>query len=139
MYLCIEYQIYLSEVTEFLDFSLILSSILAIVFQNEVLEIKKISLKVYPSMVNDVQHILGINFVIIFSFLQLIGKLSIKSNPHSLTRSKTTDHHFVEALYMKFLFRFSFYLTCLFVFKDFHFYYNSAISNCKNHSNAVCS
>lgn len=42
VYLCIEYQIYLSEVTEFLDFSLILSSILAIVFQNEVLEIKKI-------------------------------------------------------------------------------------------------
>lgn len=72
-------------------------------------------------------------------FLQLIGKLSIKSNPHSLARSKTPDHHFVEALYMKFLFRFSFYLTCLFVFRDFHFYYNSAISNCKNHSNAVCS
>lgn len=91
-------------------------------------------------MVNDVRHILGMNCVIISSFfLQLIGKLSIKSNPHSLARSKTTDHHFVEALYMKFLFRFSFYLTCLFVFKDFHFYYNSAISNCKNHSNAVCS
>lgn len=91
-------------------------------------------------MVNDVLHILGMNCVIISSFFTTYREtINKKYNPHSLARSKTTDHHFVEALYMKFLFRFSFYLTCLFVFKDFHFYYNSAISNCKNHSNAVCS